>query len=252
MVHLLMLACLRGLAVRGPIKAGRQHAYVAGPRLARPAAQGRSDRRHWPSSPAATWSATGRRTIATSRGGRACRCATPAPASRRSPPSSSSATTAWSRWPAASGRASSPPRPARAVRPGPARLVPHARRSSAPTSSWSPQRPLPPLRDGRGAGGRDLAIPEGEGRDRAARADPRRSEDGARGRRRRRRALLWGGAAALQAQEDSIACLIAAANSSAPLRADFTAKPAKSLPMPRPSSRLKKESSVPSPEGTRS
>jgi hypothetical protein len=77
MIHLLFLAALRGLVVRGPMR-GKQHAYVLvcdwlgeGSRS--------TGRGPWPSWRAATSRAISRRATATSPSGQACRCATPAP-----------------------------------------------------------------------------------------------------------------------------------------------------------------------------
>ena len=86
LVHLLFLAALaRHRRARAD---GRQRARLRpGPRLARAAASRSTATPRWPSWRAATWSATAPPTTATSPAGPACRCATPAPAWRRSPPS---------------------------------------------------------------------------------------------------------------------------------------------------------------------
>ena len=91
LVHLLMLASLRGLTVRGPWWASSTPTSSC-------ATGSASNRRstasaRWPSSRAATSRGTGRRTIAISPDGRACRCATRARASPRSATSWSSAPT---------------------------------------------------------------------------------------------------------------------------------------------------------------
>ena len=85
-VHLLALASIRGLIVRGPMLAGRQAFVLVRDWLASPARSTVMPRS--PSSPVVTWPDTARRTTPTSPGGPACRCATRGRASGRSPPSS--------------------------------------------------------------------------------------------------------------------------------------------------------------------
>ena len=104
----LFLAALRGIARARPD--GRQAARLRPGRATGSASRSRSTAtRRSPSWPAATWSATPRRTIATSPGGPGCRCATPAPAWRRSPRSWASVRTAWSTSPAPRSGAEVPP-----------------------------------------------------------------------------------------------------------------------------------------------
>jgi hypothetical protein len=129
LVHLLFLATLRGVAVRGPM-AGKEHATGSG-RRSPSTASGRS-----PSWRGATWPATARPTTATSPAGPACRCATPAPASPRSPPSWSSARAASSSSPGDSHRRQCRRRASSAPSTRCCSAGPPARKSSARTRCW--------------------------------------------------------------------------------------------------------------------
>ena len=107
--------------------------------------------------------------------GPGCRCATPAPAWRRSPRSWSSARTASSTSPAAAGRRGPAAAPARRLRPGPARLDLARADPRPPHAAGHHQRHLPPLRDGRRSRRRHLeAQPAARSRSSRSAASPRR------------------------------------------------------------------------------
>ena len=161
LVHLLMLACLRGIAVRGPT-VGKQHAYALvrdwlGPlkevdhetaltELARRYLAG-----HGPAGERdlARWAGLPLRDVR--KGLTGARLG--ARGARRGP--------ALARPPPARGRAAAAA-PARALRPRPARLDLARGHSRQAHRAGHRQRPLPALRDGRGAGGRDLEAGEGK------------------------------------------------------------------------------------------
>ena len=170
LIHLLGLAGLRGLVVRGPVVAGGGQAFVLArdwigePRAARPTATPRS-----PSSPAAISPPTGRPGRPTSPPGPVCPCATPARACRPWPARSSSSRTAWSTSPAASR---SPSASRRGCCP---RSTPTCSAGATAASPCPPSTPGASIRAGDAARGRDARRHRGRHVERAA---PRRAPGG--------------------------------------------------------------------------
>ena len=164
---------------------GRQHAFAlvatgCPPPRRRPATS------PWPSWPGATWPGTARPTERTSRGGRACRCATPAPGWARSPASCAELPGGLLDLAGRGGPRGCRAPPARRLRPLLLGWRSRARTCWATTSPRRQRRRVPQLCARRRPGGRGVAPVRGRSQRRArAVRRPRRPAAGGAGARRR-------------------------------------------------------------------
>ena len=166
--HLLFQASLRGLIVRGPM-AGTEAGVRARPRLAARARSRWTATRRSASSRAATWWATGPQPTATSRAGRASRCATRA--SRRSPRPGTAGAHAGSGQSRSFRRRVSSAASSRACSAGPRATDIVGERLAEPRHG---RRHVLPVRDGARAGGGEVEAARRRARARAASRASRR------------------------------------------------------------------------------